>query len=42
MSIKLYMDVNVHRVITAGRRLREVDVVTAQEDDAGRLADLAL
>jgi rRNA-processing protein FCF1 len=36
------MDVNVHRAITEGLRLREVDVLTAQEDDAGRLADTAL
>jgi hypothetical protein len=42
VSLKLYMDVNVHRAITEGLRLREVDVVTAQEDGAGHLADPAL
>ncbi len=42
MSLKLYMDVNVRRAITEGLRLREVDVVTAQDDEAGRLADPAL
>jgi hypothetical protein len=36
------MDVNVHRAITEGLRLREVDILTAQEDGAGRLADAAL
>src|SRR5262245_60592419 len=36
------MDVNVRRAITEGLRLREVDVLTAQEDGAGRLADPAL
>lgn len=42
MSIKLYMDVNVRRAITGGLRLRGADVLTAQEDGAGRLADPAL
>lgn len=36
------MDVHVRRAITTGLRLRGVDVVTAQEDDAARLADPAL
>ena len=39
MSIALYMDVQVHRAITVGLRLRGVDVVTAQEDEAGQLSD---
>ena len=32
MTIALYMDVHVHRAITTGLRLRNVDVLTAQED----------
>jgi hypothetical protein len=32
MIIRLYMDVHIHRAITAGLRLRGVDVLTAQED----------
>ena len=32
MSLALYMDVHVHRAITLGLRLRDVDVITAQED----------
>ncbi len=39
MSISLYMDVHVRRAITVGLRLRDVDVVTAQEDGADRIAD---
>ncbi len=42
MSLKLYMDVNVRRAVTEGLRLREIDVLTAQEDGTGRLADPAL
>jgi len=42
VSIKLYMDVNVRRAVTEGLRLREVDVLAAQEDEAGRLSDTAL
>ncbi len=32
MTVTLYMDVHVHRAITTGLRLRDVDVLTAQED----------
>ena len=32
MSIAFYMDENVHRGITDGLRIRNVDVVTVQED----------
>lgn len=39
MSVRLYMDVHVPRAITQGLRLRGVDVLTAQEDDARRLSD---
>jgi predicted nuclease of predicted toxin-antitoxin system len=46
MTIALYMDVHVHRAITTGLRLRDVDVLTAQEDgyrtaDDDRLLDRA-
>jgi hypothetical protein len=33
MTLGLYMDENVHGAITIGLRLREVDVLTVQEDD---------
>lgn len=37
MSLKLYLDENVHGAITTGLRLRDVDVLTVQEDGyAGR------
>jgi uncharacterized protein with PIN domain len=36
------MDVHVRRAITEALRLRGVDVMTAQEDDAARLSDPAL
>lgn len=36
------MDVHVRRAITEGLRLRGVDVLTAQEDNATRLSDPAL
>ncbi len=42
MSVGLYMDVHIRRAVTEGLRLRGVDVLTAQEDGAGGLADLAL
>ena len=32
MSIAFYIDENVHRGITDGLRIREVDVLTVQED----------
>ena len=37
MSVELYMDVHVRRVVTDGLRSRGVDVLTAQEDGAGEL-----
>jgi predicted nuclease of predicted toxin-antitoxin system len=40
--MKLCMDVQVHRAITEGLRLRGVDVLTAQEDGAARLSDAEL
>ena len=39
MSVHLYMDVHVRRAVTAGVRLRGVDVLTAQEDGTGELPD---
>lgn len=36
------MDVHVPRAITEALRLRGIDVLTAQEDDARRLADAEL
>ncbi len=33
------MDVHIPRAVTIGLRLRGVDVVTAQEDNAARLSD---
>ena len=42
MSVRLYMDVHVPYAITTGLRLRRVDVVTAQEDDASQLDDSIL
>ena len=40
--IRLYMEVHVRREVTVGLRLRGVDVLTAQEDGAARLADAEL
>lgn len=37
--IAFYMDVHVPKAITNGLRLRGVDVITAQEDNAAELAD---
>ena len=42
MSIKLYMDVHVKRAVTDGLRLRQVYVLTAQEDGAAELSDAGL
>ena len=39
MSINLYIDVHVRRAVTRGLRLRDVDVITAQEDGADEFAD---
>ena len=39
MAVRLYMDHNVCRPITAGLRLRGVDVLTAFEDDSHELDD---
>lgn len=42
MSIKLYLDVHVRRAVTLGLRLRGVDVLTSQEDGAGKFDDSRL
>lgn len=42
MAIALYMDHHVERAITIGLRARGVDVLTAYEDGADRLADAEL
>ncbi|HVR29317.1 MAG TPA: hypothetical protein VMS86_07245 [Thermoanaerobaculia bacterium] len=39
MSLRLYFDHNVSRAISQGLRLRGVDVITASDDGAERLAD---
>ena len=39
MSVHRYMDVHVRRAVTAGLRLRGIDVMTAQEDGTGELPD---
>jgi len=39
MAIGVYMDVHIPSAITVGLRIREVEVVTAQEDDARTLSD---
>jgi hypothetical protein len=42
MTIALYMDEHVHRAITVGLRLRDVDVLTAQEDNRRNTLDSIL
>jgi len=42
MPVSLYMDVHIPKAMTAGLRLRGVDVVTAQEDAAATLSDTEL
>lgn len=42
MSIAFYMDENVHRSITTGLRMRDVDVLTVQEDGRSGVADPAI
>ena len=39
MAIALYFDVHVDHAIAAQLRIRQVDVLTAQEDSADRLSD---
>jgi predicted nuclease of predicted toxin-antitoxin system len=42
VSLALYCDVHVRRAVTEGLRLRGVDVMTAQEDNADQLEDARL
>ena len=42
MSVRFYMDVHVRRAVTDGLRLRQVDVLTAQEDESAGLEDSQL
>ena len=42
MSLKLYMDHHVPRTITMGLRLRQVDVITAYEDQTHERSDADL
>ena len=42
MPLKLYMDQHVARAITLGLRLRQVDVITAYEDQTHEIADADL
>lgn len=39
MAVSLYMDHHIPKSITVGLRLRDVDVITAYEDDADQLND---
>ena len=39
MTLTFYMDEHIHRAITLGLRLREIDVLTVQEDNRVGLAD---
>lgn len=39
MTLALYMDVHIPKAITVGLRLRDVDVLTAQEDGSATLSD---
>jgi hypothetical protein len=39
VSLKLYMDAHIPRVITDGLRARGIDVLTAQEDGTDELSD---
>jgi predicted nuclease of predicted toxin-antitoxin system len=42
MSLALYMDEHVHRSITIGLRLRNIDVITVQEDGRTGSRDLQI
>ena len=42
MAVGIYMDVHIPRAITNGLRLRGVDVLTAQQDNAITLTDAEL
>jgi hypothetical protein len=42
MAIALFMDTHIPKAITVGLRLRDVDIITAQEDNAANLSDSEL
>jgi hypothetical protein len=42
MPVAFYMNAHIPRAITLGLRMRNVDVLTAQEDGAGTLSDSEL
>ncbi|EAZ92818.1 DUF5615 family PIN-like protein [Crocosphaera chwakensis] len=42
MTLPLYMDENVHGAITIGLRLREIDVLTVQEDGYSGVDDVII
>lgn len=42
MTVALYMDEHIHSAITVGLRLRDVDVLTAQEDGCSGISDILL
>ncbi len=42
MTLRLYMDHHVPRAVTAGLRVRGIDILTAEEDGAATLPDPAL
>lgn len=42
MTIALYMDEHIHSSITVGLRLRDVDVLTVQEDGRSGISDILL
>ena len=42
MAVALYFDVHVDRAIAGQLRLRQVEVLTAQEDDSDRFSDETL
>lgn len=42
MAIAIYMDAHIPKAITVGLRLRGIDIITAQEDNATNLSDSEL
>jgi predicted nuclease of predicted toxin-antitoxin system len=42
VAIKLYMDAHIPKAVTNGLRLRGIDLLTAQEDNADKLSDSEL
>lgn len=42
MTVAFYMDEHIHLAITIGLRLRDVDVLTVQEDDRTGISDFLI